>query len=99
MSICRKPLAKPIRLERMQKERHKWSLDESPKRSQIWLTNQAIRNNRPQDIPARHPLLNEKSKCNSYPNGHPMYFPNDQDLPNDPDDPLSDNSDDTGAWR
>jgi hypothetical protein len=63
------------RLERTQKERHKLPLDESLKRSQVWLTAEAKRNNRPQDIPARHPDLDEKGNLKTYPAGHPLYRP------------------------
>ena len=63
------------RLERMQKERHKLPLDESLKRSQVWLTAEAQRNNRPQDVPSRHPDLDEKGNLKKYPAGHPLYPP------------------------
>ena len=63
------------RLERMQKERLKMPLNEALKQSQIWATSEAIRNNRPQDIPQRHPDLDEKGNLKKYPAGHPLYRP------------------------
>ena len=55
------------RLERMQKERHKLPLNESLKRSQVWLTAEAQRNNRPQDTPCQHPDLDEKGTYGPWP--------------------------------
>jgi hypothetical protein len=67
------------RLERMQKERKKLPLNEALKQSQIWATAQAIRNNRPQDIPQRHPDIDEKGNLKKYPVGHPLYRPKETD--------------------
>jgi hypothetical protein len=84
------------RLAAIQKERHKLPLDESLKRSQIWLTAEAIRNNRPQDIPRRHPGIDEKGKLIKHEPGHPLYRPNEDDDQVDAGHPSL-RDDDTGA--
>ena len=74
------------RLERMQKERHKLPLNESLKRSQVWLTAEALRTNRPKDIPSRHPDIDEKGQLKKYPQGHPLYRPKNEDKDDHEDD-------------
>jgi len=66
------------RLERMQRERHKLPLDEMLKRSHHRLTVEALRRNRPQDIPALHPDLDEKGKFKKHEKGDALYRPKDK---------------------
>ena len=61
----------------MKKERHKLPLDERLKRTQARLTTEALRNNRPQDIPAMHADLDENGKFKKHPKGDPLYRPKD----------------------
>ena len=77
------------RLERMQRQRHKMPLDETIKRTQTRLTTEAIRKNRPQDIPAQHPDLDESGKFKQYKKGDPLYRPKD-----DPEDDETDDQND-----
>jgi len=67
------------RLERMQKERLKLPLDEMLKRTHHWQVAEAKRTNRPQDIPAPHPDLDEKGKFKKPEKGDALYRPKDKD--------------------
>ena len=63
------------RLERMQKERRKMPLNEALKQTQIYATQEAIRTNRPELIPQRHPAIDEKGNLIKLHPGDPMYRP------------------------
>ena len=67
------------RLERMQKERHKMPLDQALKQTQIYATQEAIRTNRPELIPQRHPAIDEKGNLIKLHPGDPMYRPEEPD--------------------
>jgi hypothetical protein len=72
----------------MQKERHKLSLDEMLKRTQVWLTAEAIRNNRPHLIPRRDPRIDEKGKLIKHEKGDPLYHPKEKHIEDEIDDEV-----------
>ena len=80
------------RLERMQKERHKLPLDQALKQSQVWLTAEAIRTNRPELIPQRHPAIDEKGNLVTHKPGDPVYRSKDDDSDADRNDPVGKNA-------
>ena len=82
------------RLERMQKERRKMPLDQALKQTQIYATQEAIRTNRPELIPQRHPAIDEKGNLIKLHPGDPMYRPKEHDT--DDNDSLSDDPNNGG---